>query len=39
MDILKHGPDAEVIAPKALRDQVAEKLSQTLRKYRHMKKA
>lgn len=37
MDILKYGPDAEVIAPKKLRTQVEAKLSQALRKYREIK--
>jgi predicted DNA-binding transcriptional regulator YafY len=37
-DILKYGPDAEVIAPAELRVQVAEKLSLALRKYRRIKK-
>jgi predicted DNA-binding transcriptional regulator YafY len=38
MDILKHGPDAEVISPPALRELVHEKLSQALRNYRKMEK-
>ena len=37
-DILKHGADAEVIEPRALRELVTEKLSGALRKYRGMKK-
>lgn len=37
-DILKYGPDAEVIAPPQLRAAVAEKLSKALRQYRKMKK-
>lgn len=37
-DILKYGPDAEVISPPELRELVAEKLSQTLRKYKKIKK-
>lgn len=37
-DILKYGPDAEVVAPPELRAEVADKLSQALRKYRKIKK-
>jgi predicted DNA-binding transcriptional regulator YafY len=37
-EVLKYGPDAEVIAPPQLREQVAHKLSQALRKYRKIKK-
>lgn len=37
-DILKYGPDAEVVAPALLRATLADKLSQTLRKYRKLKK-
>jgi proteasome accessory factor C len=37
MDILRHGPDAEVISPPELRTLVAEKLSQSLRKYRKIR--
>lgn len=37
MDILKYGPEAEVISPPSLRKQVSDKLSQALRKYRKMK--
>lgn len=37
MDILKYGPDAEVIEPVELRKMVSDKLSQALRKYRDMK--
>lgn len=33
MDILRHGPDMEVIAPEALRRQVAERLHAALRVY------
>jgi predicted DNA-binding transcriptional regulator YafY len=33
MDILKHGPDVEVIAPADLRDQVAERLRAAANKY------
>lgn len=36
-DILKFGPDAEVISPPDLRKQVEEKLSRTLRLYRNLK--
>jgi len=39
MDILRHGPDAEVISPPELRTLVAEKLSQALRRYRKIKPA
>jgi proteasome accessory factor C len=35
-DILKFGPDAEVIAPLELRKAVQEKLSKALRKYRNI---
>jgi len=38
MDILKYGPDAEVISPPALRELVMAKLSQSLRQYRKLKK-
>jgi len=34
MDILKFGPDAEVLAPEALRKRVAEQLAAALKKYR-----
>jgi proteasome accessory factor C len=34
MDILKYGPDVEVVAPEALRDLVAERLQQAAKKYR-----
>lgn len=34
MDILKYGPDVEVIAPEALRDAVAERLQNALKNYR-----
>lgn len=37
MDVLKYGPEAEVMEPAALRKQVEERLSQTLRQYRNMK--
>jgi predicted DNA-binding transcriptional regulator YafY len=37
MDILKYGPDAEVLGPATLRKVVEEKLSQSLRKYRKMR--
>ncbi|MEX2367791.1 MAG: WYL domain-containing protein [Pseudohongiellaceae bacterium] len=36
MDILKYGPDAEVIAPASLRKLVEDRLSQTLRAYRNL---
>lgn len=36
-DILKYGPDAEVISPPELRTAVADKLSQALGKYRKIK--
>jgi proteasome accessory factor C len=38
MDILKYGPELEVVGPEALREAVKDKLSQTLRQYRGMKK-
>ena len=38
MDILKYGPDAEVVSPPELRELVTEKISQALRNYRKMKK-
>jgi predicted DNA-binding transcriptional regulator YafY len=34
MDILKHGPEVEVLGPGALRDRVARTLGQALRQYR-----
>lgn len=34
MDILKYGPDVEVISPETLRDAVAERLLQALKNYR-----
>lgn len=34
MDILKYGPDVEVLAPEALRARVAERLEAAARKYR-----
>jgi len=34
MDILKYGPDVEVVAPQTLREQVAERLEQALGLYR-----
>ncbi|MDT8399030.1 MAG: WYL domain-containing transcriptional regulator [Pseudomonadales bacterium] len=33
-DILKYGPDAEVLAPESLRDLMTEKLDQTIKKYK-----
>lgn len=33
MDILKHGPHVEVLAPEPLRQEVARQLAQALRKY------
>jgi proteasome accessory factor C len=36
-DILKFGPDAEVIAPPELRQQMEEQLSKALRRYRQLK--
>lgn len=36
-DVLKFGPDAEVVAPEVLRVAVAERLSQALRRYRGLK--
>src|SRR5690606_19258204 len=35
-DILKFGPEAEVVAPEGLREAVRERLSRALRKYRRM---
>lgn len=37
-DILKFGPEAEVVAPTELREQIKDRLSQALRKYRNLKK-
>jgi proteasome accessory factor C len=37
-DILKFGPEAEVVAPPELRALVMEQLSQALRRYRRMRK-
>jgi predicted DNA-binding transcriptional regulator YafY len=34
MDILKYGPDVEVVAPAALRTMVEERLRQALQQYR-----
>lgn len=34
MDILKHGPDVEVLAPEALRKRVVDALAATLKRYR-----
>ena len=34
MDILKYGPDVEVLAPESLRNAVAERLQQALNNYR-----
>jgi len=34
MDILRHGPEVEVIEPAALRDQVTDRLRRTLDRYR-----
>lgn len=33
MDILRHGPDVEVLAPPALREKVKERLRESLKKY------
>jgi predicted DNA-binding transcriptional regulator YafY len=33
MDILKHGPDVEVLDPPALRERVREQLNETLQRY------
>jgi len=33
MDILKYGPDVEVVGPESLRKQVAEKLRKALELY------
>lgn len=38
MDILKYGPDVEVIAPASLRRAVAEKLHEAAKLYNHMNK-
>jgi predicted DNA-binding transcriptional regulator YafY len=34
MDILKYGPDVEVVAPPDLRARVAERLAEAVRQYR-----
>ena len=34
MDILKHGPDVEVLGPMELRNEVENRLNETLRRYR-----
>ena len=39
MDILKHGPDVEVISPPALREEVRTKLAATLEQYAHAHRA
>jgi len=33
MDILKYGPDCEVLGPRGLREAVAERLAAALRNY------
>lgn len=33
MEVLRHGPEAEIIAPPELRDRVRERLEQALRRY------
>jgi predicted DNA-binding transcriptional regulator YafY len=33
MDVLRHGPDAEVLAPKALRDEIEKRLAEALKAY------
>ena len=33
MDILRHGPDVEVLQPRALRQQVEDQLAETIRLY------
>jgi predicted DNA-binding transcriptional regulator YafY len=33
MDILRHGPDVEVIAPKSLRQQLIERLQKAINHY------
>ena len=35
MDILKYGPDVEVVAPEALREAIVEQLKGALRQYGH----
>ena len=37
MEILRYGPDAEVLGPSPLRRMVEEKLSKSLRRYRQMR--
>lgn len=37
MEILKYGPDAEVMGPSTLRKMVEDKLSRSLRRYRNMR--
>ena len=39
MDILKNGPDVEVISPKALREEVSAKLAASLEQYANARKA
>ena len=39
MDILKNGPDVEVITPKALRDEVRAKLAASLEQYANARRA
>lgn len=38
MEVLKYGPEVEVLEPADLRKQVQERLSQALRQYRNMKR-
>ena len=33
MDILRYGPNVEVVSPKNLREKVIEKLEQTMEQY------
>ncbi len=37
MDILKYGPDVEVVGPTGLREQVVDKLNTALSRYKHEK--
>ena len=36
MDILRHGPDAEVVGPESLRDEVARRLAAALESFRRI---
>ena len=39
MDILRHGPEVEVVAPESLRDEVTRRLAAALENYRPLEYA